>query len=196
MCLWWLTSHTTTTHTHHNTSFTPQTLSEQTFTHFSTSMNRVISHNDSGHDDSTINIVVVITIMFTTASNISLSQLNWCSITGRGQRWGGWRVGWGWIGLQCRWEWSHELLDSWHRPTTQLPTHTHTHALQLGTHGLLMGTFSPRPLARVARRRVVSALDSGAEGPGFKLQSRRCRVTVLGKLFTPIVPLFTKQRNW
>ena len=25
-------------------------------------------------------------------------------------------------------------------------------------------------------------LDSGAEGPGFKSQSRRCRVTVLGKL--------------
>ena len=25
---------------------------------------------------------------------------------------------------------------------------------------------------------------------------RHCRVTVLGKLFTPIVPLFTKQRNW
>jgi len=34
---------------------------------------------------------------------------------------------------------------------------------------------------------VVSVLDSGAEGPGFNLQSRRCRVTVLGKLFTPIV---------
>jgi len=32
---------------------------------------------------------------------------------------------------------------------------------------------------------------SGAERPGFKSQSRRCRVTVLGKLFTPIVPLFT-----
>jgi len=31
---------------------------------------------------------------------------------------------------------------------------------------------------------------------GFKSQSRRCRVTVLGKLFTPIVPLFTKQQNW
>jgi len=30
---------------------------------------------------------------------------------------------------------------------------------------------------------------SGAEGPGFKSQSRRCRVTVLGKLLTPIVPL-------
>ena len=44
--------------------------------------------------------------------------------------------------------------------------------------------------------RVVSVLDSGAEGPGFKSQSRRCRVTVLGKLFTPIAPLFTKQRNW
>ena len=44
--------------------------------------------------------------------------------------------------------------------------------------------------------RVVSVLDAGAEGPGFKSQSRRCRVTVLGKLFTPIVPLFTKQRTW
>ena len=43
--------------------------------------------------------------------------------------------------------------------------------------------------------RVVSVLDSGAEGPGFKSQPRRCRITVLGKLFTPIVPLFTKQRN-
>ena len=44
--------------------------------------------------------------------------------------------------------------------------------------------------------RVVSVLDSGAEGPRLKSQSRRCRVTVFGKLFTPIVPLFTKQRNW
>jgi len=43
--------------------------------------------------------------------------------------------------------------------------------------------------------RVVSVLDSGAEGPGFKSQPRRRRVTVLGKLFKPIVPLFTKQRN-
>ena len=43
--------------------------------------------------------------------------------------------------------------------------------------------------------RVVSVLDSGAEGPGFKSQPRRCRVTVIGKLFTPIVPLFTKQRK-
>jgi len=44
--------------------------------------------------------------------------------------------------------------------------------------------------------RVVSVLDSGAERLWFKSQSRRCRVTVLGKLFTPIVPLFTKQQNW
>ena len=44
--------------------------------------------------------------------------------------------------------------------------------------------------------RVVSVLDSGAEGSGFKSQPRRCRVTLLGKLFTPIVPLFTSQRNW
>ena len=39
---------------------------------------------------------------------------------------------------------------------------------------------------------MVSVLDSGAEGPGFKSQPRRCRVTVFGKLLTPIVPLFTK----
>ena len=39
--------------------------------------------------------------------------------------------------------------------------------------------------------RVVSVLDSGAVGHRFKWQPRRCRVTVLGKLFTPIVPLFT-----
>jgi len=45
-------------------------------------------------------------------------------------------------------------------------------------------------------RRVVSVLDSCAEGPGFKLQLKCCRVTVLGKLFTPIVPLFSSQRNW
>ena len=44
--------------------------------------------------------------------------------------------------------------------------------------------------------RVVSVLDSGAEGPGFKSRPRRCQVTVLGKLLRPIVPLFTKQQNW
>ena len=34
---------------------------------------------------------------------------------------------------------------------------------------------------------MISVLDLGAEGPGFKSQLRRCRVTVLGKLFTPMV---------
>ena len=43
---------------------------------------------------------------------------------------------------------------------------------------------------------MVSVLDSGAEGSGFKSQSQRCRVTVLGKLFTPTLPLFTKQENF
>jgi len=51
-------------------------------------------------------------------------------------------------------------------------------------------------LCRWLGSQVVSVLDSGAEGPGFKSQLLRCRVTVLGKLFTPIVPLFTKERNW
>ena len=36
---------------------------------------------------------------------------------------------------------------------------------------------------------MVSVLDSVTEGPGFRSQLRRYRVTVLGKLFTPIVPL-------
>ena len=51
---------------------------------------------------------------------------------------------------------------------------------------------------RVAGSRVVSVLDSGAKEPGFESQLRRWRVTVtvIGKLFTYIVPLFTKQRNW
>ena len=43
---------------------------------------------------------------------------------------------------------------------------------------------------------MVSVLDSGTEGPRFKSQSRRCRVTVLGKLLTPSVLLFTEQQNW
>jgi len=56
--------------------------------------------------------------------------------------------------------------------------------------------YFPLPCKGWFGSRVVSVLDSDAEGPEFKSQPRRCRVTVLGKLFTPIVPLFTKQRNW
>jgi len=44
--------------------------------------------------------------------------------------------------------------------------------------------------------RVASVLDSRAEGPGSNRRRDACLVTVLGKLFTPIVPLFTKQQNW
>ena len=54
------------------------------------------------------------------------------------------------------------------------------------------------PVQRWLGSRVVSesVLDSSAERSGLKSHPRRCRVTVLGKLFTPIVPLFTKERNW
>ena len=63
--------------------------------------------------------------------------------------------------------------------------------------GTARDDFSSSPLvARWLGGRVVSVLDSGAEGPGLKSQSRRCPVTVLGKLFTPVVPLLTKQRYW
>jgi len=34
------------------------------------------------------------------------------------------------------------------------------------------------------------------KGPVSNHSRESCRVTVLGKLFTPIVPLFTKQQNW
>jgi len=39
---------------------------------------------------------------------------------------------------------------------------------------------------------VVSVLDSGSEEHGFESQSRRCRVAVLGKLFTPSLPRSTQ----
>ena len=68
-------------------------------------------------------------------------------------------------------------------PHQMLRENTHARLMSVTHHGWLVS-------------RVVSVLDSGAEGPGFRSQLRRCRVTVLGKLFTPIVPLFTKQQNW
>ena len=67
---------------------------------------------------------------------------------------------------------------------------------RLSTERLLRNMLRFRSEYHHVGSRVVSVLDSGTVGPGFKSQSRRCRVTVLGKLFTPIVPLFTKQWNW
>ena len=65
---------------------------------------------------------------------------------------------------------------------------------QLDTHHKFIESNSTP--ARWLGSRVVSVLDSGAVGSGIKSQLRRCLVTVLGKLFTPAVPLFTKQWNW
>ena len=48
-------------------------------------------------------------------------------------------------------------------------------------------SFVTGHLPSLPRGREVSALDSDAEGLGIISQWRRCRVTVLGKLFTPIV---------
>ena len=75
------------------------------------------------------------------------------------------------------------------------------HNVQSQCHGMAGWRQCQMPVAAIMLggwlgSRVVSVLDSGAEGPGFKLQLRRCRVTVLGKLFTPTVPLFAKQQNW
>ena len=71
---------------------------------------------------------------------------------------------------------------------------TVNHITDKHTHNRLTALCSRLPGRGGSR--VVSVLDSGTEGPGFKSQQRHYRVTVLGKLFTPIVPLFTKQRNW
>jgi len=62
--------------------------------------------------------------------------------------------------------------------------------------GRILIIFALNPNLRWLGSRVVSVLDSGTKGPGFKSQSRHCLVTVLGKLFTPNVPLFIKQQNW
>jgi len=50
--------------------------------------------------------------------------------------------------------------------------------------------------------RVVSVLDSGAEGPGFKSQLRRCRITSAGLMpteargnYLPEAPLITYARK-
>jgi len=43
--------------------------------------------------------------------------------------------------------------------------------------------------------RVVSVLNSVAEQPGFKSQSRRCRVTVFGKVFTPLCLCSPSSKN-
>ena len=72
------------------------------------------------------------------------------------------------------------------RPQSQ----THTPAFSLHTRLFTNPTFQGW-----LGSRVVSVLDLGAVGPGFKSKPRRCRVTVLGKLFTSTVPLFTKQQN-
>ena len=72
-----------------------------------------------------------------------------------------------------------------------------TYFLRLSLSSVILTDSTSRSQYRVkAGSRVVNVLDSGAVGPEIKSQSRRCRVTVLGKLFTPIVSLFTKQQNW
>ena len=113
-----------------------------------------------------------------------------------------------------RWRGNGRIFTNCSQPVAVINhTHTHTHRQTefyvnqptRPTDSLLAKHVSPcyrhyRPTGCSSREwfgsRVVRVWNSGAEGPGFKSQSRRCRVTVLGNLFTPIVPLFTKQRNW
>ena len=66
----------------------------------------------------------------------------------------------------------------------------------LGIAGSVYDNLCILGTVRSLASRVVSVLDSGTEGPGFKSQPQCCWVAVSGKLFTPIMPLFTKPRNW
>jgi len=86
--------------------------------------------------------------------------------------------------------------------TSRLDRELRTQASNTSQSASLLSTIIKRTSSNICARyqawlgcRVVSVLDSGAEGSGFKSQLRRCRVTVLGKLFTLIVPLFSKQKN-
>ena len=42
----------------------------------------------------------------------------------------------------------------------------------------------------------LACLTQAQKGPGSNRSRDAVTVLVLGNLFTPIVPLFTKQRNW
>jgi len=71
-----------------------------------------------------------------------------------------------------------QLVNVWRNV---LPAHIYAKAL-----GTRVNSFTTVLPTGWLSSRVVSLLDSGAEGPGFKSQSRCCRITVLGKLFTPL----------
>ena len=68
-----------------------------------------------------------------------------------------------------------------------------THARSIFTEYFVIGAYQTT-IGSVAE--WLACWTQAQKSPGFKSQSRRCRVTVLGKLFTPIVPVFTKQQNW
>ena len=103
--------------------------------------------------------------------------------------------------LACNWYYCAPLIA---RPKAAHALHSVRRDVeQIGLRAHMMSSIKPEINNLALRRqwgllgsRVISVLGSGAEGPGFKSQPRRRPVTVLGKLFTPNVPLFTKQQNW
>jgi len=61
--------------------------------------------------------------------------------------------------------------------------------LGLAVEGLVLFNITDKNAYNVSGwlgSRVASVLDSGAEGPGFKSQPRRCRVTVLANCSHPL----------
>ena len=91
-------------------------------------------------------------------------------------------------------------LDMWFLRFSRGQTNLYRHVNRIHWRPISKHVARLRCVGRFDVRQIKleggTVLDSGAEGPGFKSQPRRCRVTVLGKLFTPIVPLFTKKLSY
>jgi len=126
------------------------------------------------------------------AKAVTVTKRNWnrfvCCYSWRNMTWGFRLVAWKKI---------HRGPVSCLAHQQQVSVNKLTVILAFTLHFFYTDLFSTLLISReLLGSRVVSVLDSGAEGPGFKSQLRRCRVTVWGRLSTPIVPLFAKQQNW
>jgi len=109
------------------------------------------------------------------------------------------------IQLNDVWMW----LDSGFCSGIQLVHHTVTLLLCCYTSavwGWAEGSVLPKDEAARNKTKIftgishligwLNRLACWTQALGFRLQPWCCLVTVLGKLCTPIVPLFTTQRNW
>ena len=98
----------------------------------------------------------------------------------------------GWVGLGQSADWlggiGSNKMDPW--TTLACIAVRNVRRLYTATHR----SHSDHTVLPKCRKKCHSCVLTSFFPRGFKLQPRCCRVTVLGKLFTSIVPLFTKQQ--